>query len=153
MKVIALKILRWLTIVIALILSIDALLAFYKTVEFRSGIDNKFNFFAVLLICFVLLVVTVLTGLGALIGAAKLRVRFTERSTLSLSLGVGIIFLLTNVFSFSDWIEQALNSKSESVLICVILTSMLLVLTMDKGGFKHEVQHGLKTDETPRAGF
>jgi hypothetical protein len=118
MKIIALKILRWLTIVIALILSIDALLAIYKTVEFRSGIDNKFNFFAVLLICFVLLMVTVLTGLGALIGTTERYVRITERSILSLGLVFGIVFLLTNAISFSDWIGQALISKSESVLIC-----------------------------------
>lgn len=132
MKIIALKILRWLTIVVALILSIDALLAIYKTVEFRSGIDSKFNLLAVLLICFVLLVVTVLTGLGALIGATERHVRLSERSTLSLSLGIGIIFLLTNAFSFSDWIRQALVSKSESVLICVILSYILLLLTMDR---------------------
>jgi hypothetical protein len=132
MKIIALKILRLLTIVIALILSFDALLAIYKTVEFRSGIENKFNLFAALLICLTLLVVTVLTGLGAFIGATERHVRLTERLTLSVSLGVGIIFLLINTFSFSDWIRQALISKSEAVLICVILSSILLLLTMDK---------------------
>ena len=132
MRVIVLKIIQWVAIVSTLILSVDALLAIYKTITFRSGINNKFDFFAVLTICLVLLVVTISTGLGALIGVTKLQFRMSARPILLTSLSIGVIFLLANAFVFSEWIEQALISKSESVLICVILSCVLLLSTMNK---------------------
>jgi hypothetical protein len=129
MKIITLKILRWFTTVIALILSIDALLAIYKTVSFRYGIDTILDFYAILLVCLVLLVVTVLTGFGALPRSLKRGFPLAERAILATATGIGIVFLSMNFFSFSEWINQALASKSESVLVCVALSCVLMSLT------------------------
>ncbi len=132
MKAIAVKVLRWLTIVVALVLSADALLSIYKTIVFRDGIDSRFDLLAVLLVCFVLLAVTALTGLGALAGTLKRDLLLSARVILSIAVGVGLLFLSTNVLPLSEWVRMALVSKSESVAVCVALCGMLVCLTWEE---------------------
>lgn len=129
MKTIAVKALRWVTIVSALIFSIDALLSIYKTIIFREGIDNRFDFLGVLLVCFLQLVVVCLTGIGAYTKTNTQGSLFQARVILGIAVWLGLIILSTNAIPLSYWISTALVSKSESIAASVALCCLLLWLT------------------------
>jgi hypothetical protein len=126
------KISRWLTIVAAIIFSIDALFSAYKTVTFQSGFDNQTDFAFVLFVCVVALSVTMLMGLGAYAMPLEQQSRWPAKTFLSISIFVGLVFLLTNFLTLSNWISVALASKSEYVVVCVVLCSLLLWLGRGK---------------------
>jgi uncharacterized membrane protein len=129
MKTHVIKVLRWLSIVASLIFSIDAMLTLYKTVAFQGGIESPSDFSTTLIICSALLVITVLTGLGALAGELGRTILLPARAILSIAIGLASIFLFMNAFPHSEWIELVLTSKSESVGLCLILSVMLIGLT------------------------
>lgn len=132
MKAYAIKAVRWLTTVASLILSVDATLTLYKTIAFRGGIESPMDFSAILIICSALLVITVLTGLGALAGELGRTFLLPARKILIIGIVLAVIFLLMNVVPRSQWIELVMTSKSESVGICLILSGMLLWLTWNE---------------------
>lgn len=132
MKPYAIKVFRWLTTVASLIFSMDATLALYKTIAFRGGIESPLDFSAILIICSTLLVITVLTGLGALAGELGRSFLPPARVILSTAICLALLFLLMNAVPQSELIEMFLKGKSESVGICLMLSGILLWLTWNE---------------------
>jgi hypothetical protein len=120
--------LQWTTVVVASIFSIDAFLALYKTLHFRDGIESTSDFYAVLAICLAVLAATVLAGVGAMAGILKRRIMFPSLAILSASILLSLGLLLGRSLTLPDWVSLALSSKSESVVACVVLCSLLVII-------------------------
>ena len=116
----------------SLLLTVDATLSLYKTVAFRGGIADLQDFYTTLLVCLILIVVTVLTGLAALSGALCRTFVLPARTILIIVISLGVFFLLGNFAPQSEWIKLAMTSKSESVGICVVLSGLLILLTLNE---------------------
>lgn len=120
--------LQWMTVVVASIFSIDALLALYKTLQFREGIESTTDFYAVLAICVAVLVVTVLTCIGALAGLIKKKIVFPSLAILGASILLSLGLLLVRSLALPDWVSLALSSKSESILACLVLCTLIVLI-------------------------
>jgi len=121
---------RYIAIFFGIYLFVDSIFSAYKTILFRDGIKEFSDYIFILIICFICVIISLSMGGGALLGLLGRNLLFSGNCFIWVAFFLGLMFLSINFLSLSEWVELALNGKSEYVGICVLLSGFLGSLTL-----------------------
>ena len=127
MKTHLVSLVTWIASVVALILLIDVSLSLYKIVVYRDAITSQLDFLMVILIYVGVVASTGLTFLGALMSCQEKLLTKLLHVMIAIAASLAVLLLLTNWVPLPQWSSTAIQNKSTSLLICLVLNGFVFL--------------------------